>query len=84
MLSACVALPCRPAALFVLTHNTHSISYLTATALAVELAVLNNFVWHQLWTWRDRPSLTLMRRCGAWQNSMSRLGWSRSPAIWFS
>src|SRR5882672_11007057 len=40
-------------ALFVLTHNTHRISYLTATALAVELAVLNNFVWHQLWTWRD-------------------------------
>jgi len=45
-------------ALFVLTHTTHSISYLAATALAVELAVLNNFVWHQLWTWKDRPSLT--------------------------
>ena len=47
------------AALFVLTHTTHSISYLTATALAVELAVLNNFVWHHLWTWRDRPAVTL-------------------------
>lgn len=45
-------------ALFVLTHNTHRISYLTATALAVELAVLNNFVLHQLWTWSDRPSAT--------------------------
>ncbi len=45
-------------ALFVLTHNTHRISYLMATALAVELAVLNNFIWHQLWTWRDRPSAT--------------------------
>jgi putative flippase GtrA len=45
-------------ALFFLTHITHSISYLTATVLAVELAVLNNFVWHQLWTWRDRPSAT--------------------------
>ena len=45
-------------ALFVLTHTTHSISYLAATALAVELAVLNNFVWHQLWTWKDRPSIT--------------------------
>jgi dolichol-phosphate mannosyltransferase len=42
--------------LFVLTHGTHRLSYLTATVLAVELAVLNNFVWHQLWTWRDRPS----------------------------
>jgi putative flippase GtrA len=46
------------AALFLLTHITHPISYLTATALAVELAVLNNFVWHQLWTWKDRPSTT--------------------------
>jgi putative flippase GtrA len=46
-------------ALFVLTHITHRISYLTATVLAVELAVLNNFVWHQHWTWRDRPSATI-------------------------
>jgi len=44
------------AALFVLTHTAYSISYLAATAVAVELAVLNNFVWHQLWTWRDRPT----------------------------
>jgi dolichol-phosphate mannosyltransferase len=27
--------------------------------LAVELAILNNFFWHQLWTWRDRPSSTV-------------------------
>jgi dolichol-phosphate mannosyltransferase len=46
-------------ALFVLTHTTHRISYLAATALAVELAVLNNFVWHQRWTWKDRPSATI-------------------------
>ena len=46
------------AALFVLTHGAHPIGYLVATAAAVELAVLNNFVWHQLWTWRDRPSAT--------------------------
>jgi len=26
--------------------------------MAVELAVLNNFVWHQRWTWSDRPSST--------------------------
>jgi putative flippase GtrA len=46
-------------ALFLLTHSSHPISYLTATAFAVELAILNNFFWHQLWTWRDRPSLTV-------------------------
>jgi dolichol-phosphate mannosyltransferase len=45
-------------ALFLLTHATHRIGYIAATVLAVELAVLNNFVWHQLWTWRDRPSRT--------------------------
>jgi dolichol-phosphate mannosyltransferase len=45
-------------ALVVLTRSAPRLSYLAATALAVELAVLNNFVWHQRWTWRDRPSLT--------------------------
>jgi len=45
-------------ALFILTHNAHPVGYLLATAVAVELAILNNFVWHQRWTWRDRPSST--------------------------
>jgi len=27
-----------------------------AAALAVEAAVLQNFLWHQRWTWRDRPA----------------------------
>ena len=45
-------------ALFVLTHGPHPVGYLVATAAAVELAVLNNFVWHQRWTWKDRPSAT--------------------------
>jgi dolichol-phosphate mannosyltransferase len=45
-------------ALFLLTHSARPIGYLVATAVAVELAVLNNFVWHQRWTWRDRPSTT--------------------------
>jgi len=30
--------------------------YLAATALAVEVAVLHNFAWHERWTWRDRPA----------------------------
>ena len=29
--------------------------YLVATVLAVEAAVLHNFLWHERWTWRDRP-----------------------------
>ena len=45
-------------ALFVLTHIAPPVGYLLATAAAVELAVLNNFVWHQCWTWKDRPATT--------------------------
>ena len=30
------------------------VQYLVATALAVELTVLHNFIWHERWTWRDR------------------------------
>jgi putative flippase GtrA len=30
------------------------IDYLPATALAVEVALLHNFFWHELWTWADR------------------------------
>ena len=28
--------------------------YLLATVLAVEAAILHNFVWHERYTWRDR------------------------------
>ena len=41
--------------------------YLPATALAVELAVLHNFLWHERWTWRDRaaPAPVTARRTAA-------------------
>lgn len=29
-------------------------SYLAATAVAVEAAVIHNFLLHEFWTWRDR------------------------------
>ena len=51
-------------ALFVFTHSALRVSYLPATALAVELAVLNNFYWHQRWTWKDRPSSTTRTTLG--------------------
>lgn len=40
------------------------VQYLVATAIAVELAVLHNFVWHTRYTWKDRPGgvrVTLQR-----------------------
>jgi putative flippase GtrA len=30
------------------------VNYLVGTAVAVEAAVLHNFVWHERFTWRDR------------------------------
>lgn len=43
----------------VLTALTHAgVPLMLATALAVEAAVLHNFVWHQRWTWRDRQDDT--------------------------
>jgi putative flippase GtrA len=34
--------------------------YLIATALAVESAVIHNFVWHERFTWADRPADRVM------------------------
>jgi len=44
--------------LLLLSRQVPGLGYLVATALAVELAVLNNFIWHQRWTWSDRPTTT--------------------------
>ncbi len=44
------------AMLAVLTSGLQ-VEYLLATALAVETAVLHNFIWHERYTWADRRSL---------------------------
>lgn len=49
------------AVLVTLVH-AFGVHYLAATALAVESAVLHNFVWHQRWTWRDRPARSRRER----------------------
>ena len=41
-------------ALAILTSRLHW-TWLPSTVVAVELAVVHNFVWHARWTWRDRP-----------------------------
>ena len=43
------------AALALFRSGLH-LHYMLATALAVECAVVHNFVWHERFTWRDRPS----------------------------
>jgi putative flippase GtrA len=42
------------------------LNYLLATALAVEVAVLHNFLWHERFTWADRPA-------GRFRHSIARL-----------
>ncbi len=40
--------------------------YMAATAIAVEAAVVHNFVWHEQFTWSDRAE-------GSWRDSLGRL-----------
>jgi putative flippase GtrA len=41
--------------------------YLAATAVAIEAAVLHNFVWHERWTWRERVFLPRTRGRRLWR-----------------
>jgi putative flippase GtrA len=38
------------------------LQYVVATMLAVEVAVLHNFAWHEAWTWRGMPAEGRWRR----------------------
>lgn len=48
------------AALFVL-RSVLKFDYLFATAIAVEAAVIHNFVWHEQFTWADRTKIDRTR-----------------------
>jgi putative flippase GtrA len=37
------------------------LDYLLATGLAVEIAVVHNFLWHERYTWADRPATGAMQ-----------------------
>lgn len=47
-------------ALFLL-KSTFRFDYLAATAVAVETAVVHNFVWHEQFTWSDRVQVSWRR-----------------------
>jgi putative flippase GtrA len=53
------------AALLLLT-GWMGLNYLLGTGLAVEVAVLHNFVWHEQWTWAERAQ-------GRWSETLGRL-----------
>lgn len=48
------------AALFLLKSGLH-FPYLGATAIAVEAAVVHNFVWHEQFTWVDRTTAETLK-----------------------
>ena len=52
--------------LFLLKSVWH-VHYLVATVIAVEMAVLHNFVWHERFTWADRtmPARSVQETSGA-------------------
>ena len=52
------------AALFLVKSVLH-FNYLAATAIAVEAAVVHNFVWHEQFTWVDRT------RSDGWRSAFS-------------
>jgi len=49
-------------AAFVALVRGAGLHYALASALAVEAAVLHNFLWHERWTWADRPARSLVAR----------------------
>jgi putative flippase GtrA len=49
-----------------LLTSVAGLDYLLATVLAVEVAVLHNFYWHERFTWADRP-------CAMRHQTLSRL-----------
>ena len=57
-------------ALFLLKDVLH-FSYLAATAIAVEAAVMHNFIWHEQFTWADRTQSD--RGNSRWRRSLVRL-----------
>lgn len=39
-----------------------TLPYLAATIFAVECTILHNFIWHERFTWRDRPCGSRLQR----------------------
>jgi len=48
--------------LAILVHVA-GLHYLGATAIAIEAAIFQNFLWHRRWTWGDRPIQGFGKTC---------------------
>ena len=45
-------------AVIALLHHVFNMHYLLATFFGVEAAVIQNYIWHEKWTWAHRASVT--------------------------
>jgi len=61
-----IAVPIASLALLVSGLGVH---YLPATAIAIELSLLHNFLWHERWTWRDRTERRMQNAEREMQNA---------------
>jgi putative flippase GtrA len=55
-------------AILIVLKTGLGLDYLVATVLAVEGAVVHNFLWHQQFTWKERPPGD--RRADSWARLM--------------
>jgi putative flippase GtrA len=60
-------------ACFGLLFTLLQINYMSATALAVEAALLHNFVWHERFTWKGRAARVKPRAGGLPREAAMRL-----------
>jgi len=60
--------------------------YLVATAIAVEIALLHNYVWHKHWTWAGRTRrpgrLLRFHLANGLVSILSNLAWMRVLTGW--
>jgi putative flippase GtrA len=59
--------------LFFLKSALH-LHYLVATAIAVETAVVHNFIWHERFTWADRVGAQSINKQGGLRRTARRVG----------
>lgn len=53
---------CVQLAALAILHSGLGTNYLPATALAVEITVIHNFVWHERFTWAERATTSHLLR----------------------
>lgn len=72
------------AALYLLT-SAFRVPYLFATPVAVEIALLHNFAWHEIWTWRGLAVEHRWRRLARFHaaNGFVSIGANTLFTFWF-